>query len=50
MLSGCVASCVQSAFWVFNLVSNWAYTRYDLIHPEVQQRIQQVRPPPPSPA
>ena len=27
----------KSAFWVFNLVSNWTYTRYDLIHPEVEQ-------------
>ena len=24
-----------SAFWTFNLVTNWAYTRYNLIHPEV---------------
>lgn len=26
----------SSAFWVFNLVTNWCYTRYDLIHPEVE--------------
>ncbi|PLW93146.1 MAG: dipeptidase [Marinilabiliales bacterium] len=26
----------KSAFWVFNLVSNWVYTRYDLMHPEVE--------------
>jgi len=26
-----------SAFWTFNQVNNWAYTRYDLIHPEVEQ-------------
>jgi len=25
----------NSAFWVFNLVSNWAYTRYNTIYPEV---------------
>ena len=24
-----------SAFWIFNQVNNWAYTRYDLIHPEI---------------
>ena len=29
-----------SAFWTFNLVSNWAYTRYSTIHPviEVKQK------------
>jgi len=26
----------HSAFWTFNLVTNWVYTRYDLIHPEVK--------------
>jgi dipeptidase len=25
----------SSAFWTFNQVSNWAYTRYNLIHPEI---------------
>lgn len=25
----------NSAFWVFNQVSNFAYTRYNLIHPEI---------------
>ncbi|MBU1719305.1 MAG: C69 family dipeptidase, partial [Bacteroidetes bacterium] len=25
----------NSAFWVFNQVSNWAYTRYNVIHPEI---------------
>ena len=25
----------NSAFWTFNQVNNWVYTRYDLIHPEV---------------
>jgi dipeptidase len=26
-----------SAFWTFNLVTNWAYTRYDAIHPEIEK-------------
>jgi dipeptidase len=26
-----------SAFWTFSLVNNWTYTRYDLIHPEVEK-------------
>jgi len=26
----------KSAFWTFNLVTNWGYTRYNLIHPEVE--------------
>jgi dipeptidase len=26
-----------SAFWIFNLVTNWAYTRYDVIHPEIEK-------------
>ena len=26
----------NSAFWTFNLVSNFAYTRYSLIHPEIE--------------
>lgn len=25
----------EAAFWVFNQVSNFAYTRYDVIHPEI---------------
>lgn len=25
-----------SAFWTFNQVNNWAYTRYNLIHPEIE--------------
>jgi len=28
----------ESAFWVFNMVSNFAYTRYSLIHPEIRAR------------
>jgi dipeptidase len=27
----------DAAFWVFNQVSNFAYTRYDLIHPEIEK-------------
>ena len=27
-----------SAFWIFSQVSNWAYTRYNLIHPEVNKK------------
>jgi dipeptidase len=26
-----------SAYWTFSLVNNWGYTRYDLIHPEVEK-------------
>ena len=26
----------SSAFWAFSQVNNWAYTRYDLVHPEVK--------------
>lgn len=26
----------ESAFWVFNMVSNFAYTRYNIIHPEIR--------------
>lgn len=25
-----------SAFWTFNQVNNWAYSRYNLIHPEIE--------------
>lgn len=32
----------HSAFWVFNLVNNWTYTRYDLIHPEVEAYQQEL--------
>ena len=28
----------QAAFWVFNQVSNFAYTRYNVIHPEVREK------------
>ncbi|HPS62336.1 MAG TPA: C69 family dipeptidase [Bacteroidales bacterium] len=26
----------NSAFWTFSQVNNWAYTRYDMIHPEIE--------------
>lgn len=29
----------KSAFWVFNLIGNWAYSRWDLIYPEVAAKI-----------
>ncbi len=28
----------NSAFWVFNQISNWAYTRYNAIHPEIREK------------
>ena len=28
----------ESAFWVFNMVSNFAYTRYNIIHPEIRAK------------
>eukprot|EP00033_Pygsuia_biforma_P000058 GCRY01000074.1.p1 GENE.GCRY01000074.1~~GCRY01000074.1.p1 ORF type:complete len:540 (+),score=128.67 GCRY01000074.1:55-1674(+) len=28
----------QSAFWVFNMVSNFGYTRYDLLHPVIAEK------------
>ena len=27
-----------AGFWIFNQVSNWAYTKYDYIHPEIEAR------------
>ncbi len=30
----------DAAFWVFNQVTNLAYTRYDVIHPEVEKKQQ----------
>ena len=27
-----------SAFWIFNQMSNWAYTKYNYIHPEIDRR------------
>ncbi len=30
---------LRSAFYMFNLVANWAYTRWDLIYPELLKEI-----------
>lgn len=27
-----------SAYWTFSQVNNWAYTRYNMIHPEIEKR------------
>ena len=32
----------EAAFWVFNQVSNLAYTRYNTIHPEIQKQQQRL--------
>jgi len=32
----------DAAFWVFNQVSNFAYTRYNLIHPEIEKAQQEL--------
>jgi len=37
---GIMSFSFNSAFWVFNLVSNWVYTRYSLIYPEVRVQIE----------
>jgi dipeptidase len=31
-----------SAFWIFNQVNNWAYSRYNVIHPEIEKYQQQL--------
>jgi dipeptidase len=31
-----------SAYWAFNQVNNWAYTRYNVIHPEIVKYQQQL--------
>ena len=31
-----------SAYWAFSMVNNWAYTRYNLIHPEIEKYQQQL--------
>jgi dipeptidase len=31
-----------SAYWTFSMVNNWAYTRYNLIHPEIEKYQQQL--------
>ena len=30
----------DAGFWVFNQISNFAYTRYNLIHPEIAEKQQ----------
>ncbi len=32
----------DAAFWVYNMVSNFAYTRYDRIHPEIAKEQQKL--------
>lgn len=32
----------NSAFWTFSLVNNWAYTRYNQIHPEIEKYQQEL--------
>ncbi len=32
----------NSAFWIFNMVSNFAYTRYNVIHPEIVKAQQEL--------
>jgi dipeptidase len=27
-----------SAYWTFSLMNNWAYTRYNMIHPEIEKK------------
>ena len=31
-----------SAFWTFNQVNNWAYSRYNVIHPEIEKYQQEL--------
>ncbi|MFA5973449.1 MAG: C69 family dipeptidase [Lentimicrobiaceae bacterium] len=31
-----------SAYWTFSMMNNWAYTRYNLIHPEIENYQQQL--------
>ncbi len=31
-----------AAFWIFNMVSNFAYTRYNVIHPEIEKLQQKL--------
>jgi dipeptidase len=33
---------MESAFWIFNMVSNFAYTRYRHIHPEIAKLQQEM--------
>ncbi len=32
----------DAAFWVFNVVSNFAYTRYNIIHPDIHKKQQEL--------
>lgn len=32
----------DAAFWAFNEVSNFAYTRYNVIHPEIEKKQQEI--------
>ncbi len=32
----------NSAFWVFNMVANFAYSRYNIIHPEIYEKQQNL--------
>ena len=32
----------HSSFWIFNLVANWAYTRYNIIYPEIRAKIDEI--------
>src|SRR3989339_66137 len=32
----------DAAFWVFNQISNFAYTRYSIIHPEIENKQQET--------
>jgi len=31
-----------AAYWTFSMVNNWAYSRYNVIHPEIEQYQQQL--------
>jgi len=31
-----------SAFWIFNQLTNWGYTRYNVIHPEIKKKQEQL--------
>ena len=31
-----------SAYWIFSQLNNWAYTRYNMIHPEIEKSQQKL--------
>jgi dipeptidase len=31
-----------SAYWTFSMVNNWAYTRYNMIHPEIEKKQREI--------